>query len=155
MLQMRWVGQLSVRQELLENSKNYGLFMEEKKAFAIAWLIFLVIDALVWSVLYLLGFVDFGEAVSLFFICILADRAGEWMRKRMEGRQWEPTPVIPGGWSLITCCRLVASEALGSCHAARRRGIQHMQIRRYEDAAGRALFGEIMQCGLRVVPCFY
>lgn len=75
-----------------------------------------------------------------------------WLQIRRYGDQ---PLTLPKEESLITCFQLAASEALGSCHAVLRRGIQHMQIRRYEDAAGRALFDEIMQCGLRIVPCFY
>lgn len=61
--------------------------MKKKKALILAWLIFLVLDALVCYVLYIFGLVDFSNAVTLFFVGILGDRVGEKMRKRMRDRQ--------------------------------------------------------------------
>ena len=61
--------------------------MKKKKALILAWLIFLILDALVCYVLYIFGLVDFCNAVTLFFVCILGDRAGEMMRQRMRDRQ--------------------------------------------------------------------
>lgn len=61
--------------------------MKKKKALILAWLIFLVLDALVCYVLYIFGLVDFSNAVTLFFVGILGDRVGEKMRKRMRNRQ--------------------------------------------------------------------
>ncbi len=43
-----------------------------------------------------------------------------------------PTPTLPKGGSLITIIYLAANEALGNCHAARRYGIQYMQLSQFE-----------------------